>query len=98
MAETKYGKKLVIETSDGPVTLEGNAAREMQRRLEDSKRYFWLTTDKDAGVVTFYNVDSAACGFCKVATLTPTKSETEAIPCEDALPDCDGNEDEKEEP
>lgn len=87
MAEPKYEKKLVIETSDGQVELKGNAARSMQRRLEDSSRYFAVLGDN--GVKTFYNVDSAACGFCKVATLTPSASEADEIPCEDALPDCE---------
>lgn len=90
MAETKYEKTLVIETSDGQVTLTGEAARTMQRRLEDSSRYLRIAGDN--GVVTYYNVDSAACGFCKVATLTPSTSEAEPIPCEDALPDCESGE------
>lgn len=87
MAEPKYEKTLVIETSDGQVTLKGNAGRAMQRRLEDSSRYFKVMGDN--GVVTYYNVDSATCGFCKVATLTPSAGEAEALPCEDALPDCE---------
>lgn len=89
MAEVKYTKTLVLETSDGQVTLTGNAARSMQRRLEDASRYFHLITDTERGEVTYYNVDSASCGFCKVATLTPGTEETEGVPCEDALPDCD---------
>lgn len=89
MAETKYDKEIVLETSDGQVTLKGEAARTMQRRLEDASRYFRIMGDN--GVVTYYNVDSASCGFCKVATLTPKTSEATPLPCEDALPDC-GNE------
>lgn len=86
MAEKKYTKKLVIETSDGQVTLEGGAARAMATRLDDASRYFHLTTAE--GVETYYDVQSASCGFCKVATLTAGSTAAEAIACEDALPNC----------
>lgn len=86
MAEKKYTKKLVIETSDGQVTLEGGAARAMATRLDDASRYFHLTTAE--GVETYYDVQSASCGFCKVATLTAGSAAAEAIACEDALPNC----------
>lgn len=89
MAEVKYTKTIVLETSDGQVTLTGGQARAMQRRLEDSSRYFHITTNAETGEVTYYNVDSAACGFCKVAVVTPGTAEAEGVACEDALPDCD---------
>lgn len=89
MAEVKYTKTIVLETSDGQVTLTGGQARAMQRKLEDASRYFHIVTDAEKGEVTYYNVDSAACGFCKVATVTPGTEETEGVTCEDALPNCD---------
>lgn len=89
MAEVKYTKTIVLETSDGQVTLTGNQARAMQRKLEDASRYFHIVTDADSGEVTYYNVDSASCGFCKVATMTPGTEETDGVTCEDALPDCE---------
>ena len=89
MAEVKYTKTLVLETSDGQVTLTGGAAQAMQRKLEDASRYFHLITNTATGEVTYYNVDSAACGFCQVATLTPGTEEAEGVTCEEALPDCD---------
>ena len=89
MAEVKYTKTIVLETSDGQVTLTGNPARAMQRKLEDASRYFHIVTDAKKGEVTYYNVDSAACGFCKVAVVTPGTEETEGVTYEDALPNCD---------
>lgn len=89
MAEVKYTKTIVLETSDGQVTLTGGQARAMQRKLEDASRYFHLVTDADKGEVTYYNVDSASCGFCKVATVTPGTEDAEGVECEDALPNCD---------
>lgn len=88
MAEVKYTKKIVLETSDGQVTLTGGQARAIQRRLEDASRYFHIVTNTTTGEVTYYNVDSASCGFCKVAVVTPGTAEDTAVTCEEALPDC----------
>ena len=86
MAEVQNTKTLVIETSDGQVTLEQGEARALQRMLDDNARYFKVSDEN--GVITYYDINSSACGFCKVATLTPgTKAATE-IPCEDPLPNC----------
>ena len=92
MAEVKYTKTIVLETSAGQVTLTGNQARAMQRRLEDSSRYFHIVTNAETGEVTYYNIDSASCGFCKVATVTPSTAAAEGVVCEDALPSCDESE------
>lgn len=89
MAEVQYTKKLVIETSDGQVTLEQGEAQALVRMLDDNPRYFKVA-DSETGVKTYYDINSASCGFCKVATLTPGTKDAEAIECEDALPaDCE---------
>lgn len=87
MAEVQYTKTLVIETSDGQVTLSQGEAQALVRMLDDNPRYFKVA-DKDTGVKTYYDINSSACGFCKVATLTPGTTDAEAIPCEDPLPNC----------
>lgn len=89
MAEVKYTKTIVVETSGGQVTLTGNDARDMQRRLEDSSRYWHYLSNPKTGEVTYYNVDSASCGFCKVATLTPGTAATTGVPCEEGIPNCE---------
>ena len=53
MAEVKYTKTIVLETSDGQVTLTGGQARAMQRKLEDASRYFHIVlTLKRAKLLT----------------------------------------------
>lgn len=86
-----YTKKLVIVTSDGDVTLDQNAARVMQKMLEDHPRYFKVY-DAKTKTTTYYDVNSAACGFCKVATLTSGEVEGTALPCEDPIPNCPAKE------
>ena len=91
MADTNnvYTKKLVIETNDGQVTLEAGEARALQRMLDDNPRFFKVSAE-EGGITTYYDINSAACGFCKVAALTPGESKTgKDIPCEDGLPDCE---------
>lgn len=83
----KYTKTLVLETSDGQVTLTGNAARTMQKNLEDNPRFVKLW-DAEAKKTTYYDMNSAACGFCKVAELTSGETEGTPLPCEDKIPDC----------
>lgn len=82
-----YTKKLVLTTSDGDVTLTQNEARTMQKVLEDNPRFVKLY-DSEKKETTYYDMDSAACGFCKVAVLTSGKTEGEALPCEDPVPNC----------
>lgn len=82
-----YTKKLVIETSDGQVTLNQNAAREWQKYLEDGARYL-KNYDPTTKTTTYYDRNSAACGFCKVATMTSGEVEGTALPCEDPIPNC----------
>lgn len=90
MAEVQYTKQLVIETSDGQVTLNQGEAQALVRMLDDNPRYFKVTGDN--GVKTYYDINSSACGFCKVATLAPGTKDAEEIPCEDKLPDCPADE------
>lgn len=82
-----YTKKFVIHTADGDVTLTANEARTVQKYLEDRPRFLklWDATSK---TTTYYDMESAACGFCKVATLTSGKEAGEALPCEDPIPNC----------
>jgi hypothetical protein len=87
----KYTKQLVLETSDGQVTLTGNAARTMQQNLEDNPRFVSLY-DATRKETKYYDMNSAACGFCLVATLTSGKAEAEAPACEDPIPNCPGDE------
>lgn len=83
----KYTKTLTLVTSDGNVALTGNAARTMQKNLEDNPRFVSIY-DADAKKTTYYDMDSAACGFCKVAELTSGKEAGEAPECEDKIPNC----------
>lgn len=83
----KYTKKFVLNTSEGDVTLTANEARTMQLLLENNPRFVKLY-NAETKTTTYYDMDSAACGFCKVATETPGKEEGEALPCEDPIPNC----------
>lgn len=83
----KYTKTLKLTTSDGEVELTGNAARTMQKNLEDNPRFVSIY-DAEAKKTTYYDMDSAACGFCKVAELTSGKGAGEAPKCEDKVPNC----------
>lgn len=83
----KYTKTLVLETSDGQVTLTQNEARTMQKVLEDNPRFVALY-DATTKKTTYYDMNSAACGFCKVAELTSGKEAGEAPECEDKIPNC----------
>lgn len=93
----KYTKKLVLTTSDGDVELTQNEARTMQKTLEDNPRFVKLY-DAATKKTTYYDMDSAACGFCKVAVLTSGKEEGVAPACEDPIPDCPEKEFEKVTP
>ena len=84
----KYTKTLKLVTSDGDVTLTQNEARTMQKVLEDNPRFVKLY-NADTKTTTYYDMDSAACGFCKVAELTSGKTDGEALPCEDPVPNCE---------
>lgn len=92
----KYTKKLVLETSDGQVTLTQNEARTMQKNLEDNPRFVKLY-NSETKETTYYDMDSAACGFCKVAVLTSAKAAGEALPCEDPVPNCPTAEEDEED-
>lgn len=87
MAEVQYTKTAVMKTTEGDVTLTQGDARALQKQLDDSHRFF-KRLDPDTGVLTYYDIFSAACGFCKVLTITPGTKASAEIPCEDGLPDC----------
>lgn len=90
----KYTKKLVIELADGTTReLNGSEALAFQRILDDGvkDRVYWKLATA-ANTVEYINIaPSSSCGFCKVATLTSGAAETDGIPCEDPMPDCDGD-------
>ena len=86
MAEVQYTKTAVMKTSDGDVTLEQGEARAIQKMLDDNPRFFKI--HDTAGVVTYYDIMSASCGFCKVLTITPGTKASDEIPCEDGIPNC----------
>ena len=83
----KYTKTLKLITSDGEVELTQNEARTMQKTLEDNPRFVKLY-DADSKETTYYDMNSAACGFCKVAVLTSGKEAGDELPCEDPIPNC----------
>lgn len=83
----KYTKTLKLVTSEGEVTLTQNEARTMQKTLEDNPRFVKLY-DATTKKTTYYDMNSAACGFCKVAELTSGKEAGTAPECEDPIPDC----------
>lgn len=84
---THFKKKLVLHTSDGDVTLDQNAARSVQKYMEDQPRFFKIM-DTAKKETYYYDMGSASCGFCKVATLTSSKEEGEPLECEDPVPNC----------
>lgn len=87
MAEVKYTKTAVMTTTDGDVTLKQGEARAVQKFIDDNPRFLKIT-DGDTGVITYYDMGSASCGFCKVLTITPGTEAADEIPCEDPLPNC----------
>lgn len=87
MAEVQYTKTAVMKTTEGDVTLTQGDARALQKQLDDSARFF-KQLDPDTGVLTYYDIMSAGCGFCKVLTITPGTKEATAVTCEDGLPNC----------
>lgn len=86
MAVDKYTKTLVLETSDGQVTLTDGAARALQRRLDDSERYIHITNEDGAEV--YYNISGSGVAAL-FATVTSGKTAGTELPCEDGIPNCD---------
>lgn len=87
----KYGKKLTITFTDGTTKefTNAGAVNEIVRKMENNARYVHFNTE---GVEEFYDIGSASCGFCLVAKVEPTAEDAENTPCEDALPNCEGDE------
>ena len=86
----KYGKKLTVTLSDGSTkefTAQGQP--EAFLKLMDNNDRYVKIMNADSSI-EYYDIGSAACGFCLVAKVEPTAEEAENTPCEDALPaDCD---------
>lgn len=96
-----YTKTATLYLTDGTTaTFTGAQAISLQNRFDQggtSGRY-WKTVDPDTGVITYYDVDSAACGVCKVLEVTPGTGTVEDLKCEDGLPDCETTESGTTEP
>lgn len=90
----KYGKKLTLTLTDGTtkqITQWGmnGVVNEIVRKLDDNARYVHF---EDNGAEEYYDIGSASCGFCLVAKVEPLAEDAENTPCEDALPNCEGDE------
>lgn len=84
----KYGKTLVVTMSDGTTkTLTGSTAATWAMKLDDLSGINKIKNE-DTGVVEYYILNYNACGYCKVATMTPTATEIQADVCEDGFPKC----------
>lgn len=85
----KYGKTLTLTMADGTTkSVTGMAAQRIQKYLEDDRRFIYLNTNVDTGVIEFYALSQTGCGFCKVAVVTPSAQETTPVACEDGMPNC----------
>lgn len=82
----KHDKKVVIETSAGQKSFTGIRANAILNRLNDNPR-FWHTTD-DTEAEIYFDMESATCGMCLVATVTYTTETIDPIDCEDGIPNC----------
>ena len=85
----KYGKTLVVQMSDGTTTtLTGSPAATWAMKLDDMSGIHKLINE-DTGVVEYYILNRNACGYCKIATLTPNAENIDADECENPVPNCD---------
>lgn len=85
----KYGKTLTLTMSDGTSkNITGAQAQRIQKYLEDNPRFIYFVTNEAAGTIEFYALSDSGCGFCKVAVLTPSATQTDPVACEDGLPNC----------
>ena len=92
-APAKYGKTLTLTMSDGTTkAVTGMAAQRIQKYLEDDRRFIYLVTNEDTGETEFYALSQNGCGFCMVASLTPTATLTDPIACEEGMPGCPNDE------
>lgn len=84
----QYGKKLTLTMADGTTKeVTGTLALRIQKFLEDNPRFIYIT-DEDTGEVEFYALSQNGCGFCKVAIYEPTAALTDAVVCENGMPNC----------
>lgn len=84
----QYGKTLVVQMSDGSTkTLTGSPAATWAMKLDDFEGIHKIH-DEDTGVTEYYILNRNACGYCKIATLTPTATAIEPDECEDGIPNC----------
>lgn len=79
----KYVKTLVLKTTDGQVTLTGEKARAVQKRLDDNKDI--VAINDENGVITYYNINPIAGVPTKVAVVTPSKEEVAETACKESL-------------
>lgn len=84
----QYGKKLTLTMADGTTKeVTGTLALRIQKFLEDNPRFIYVTNE-DTGEVEFYALSQNGCGFCKVAVYEPTATLTDAVVCENGMPNC----------
>lgn len=84
----QYGKKLTLTMADGTTKeVTGTLALRIQKFLEDNPRFIYVTNE-DTGEVEFYALSQNGCGFCKVAVYEPTAALTDAVVCENGMPNC----------
>lgn len=84
----QYGKKLTLTMADDTTKeVTGTLALRIQKFLEDNPRFIYVTNE-DTGEVEFYALSQNGCGFCKVAVYEPTAALTDAVVCENGMPNC----------
>lgn len=84
----QYGKKLTLTMADGTTKeVTGTLALRIQKFLEDNPRFIYVTNE-DTGEVEFYALSQNGCGFCKVAVYESTAALTDAVVCENGMPNC----------
>lgn len=83
-----YGAQIVVQMSDGTTkTLTGSPAQTWAMKLDDLEGIHKLRNE-DTGITEYYILNRNACGYCKIATLTPTAEALEPDACEDGIPNC----------
>lgn len=92
----KYGKKLTLTLTDGTTKVitemgVGGKINEIVKKLDNNARYVKFPGAND-GDEEYYDIGSASCGFCLVAKVEQLAEEAANTPCEDALPNCEGEE------
>lgn len=82
----EYGKTLKILKSDGTTQeFKDSAANAFLKLIDNNPRFVKIATAK--GAFSYYDINSASCGFCEVAQVTISSEEGTPTACEDGLPE-----------